>query len=62
MKSIPTATSLPSARNLAARYTASSGYAHYIVMGECTEDRQTYYVATAREVRTLKAAGFEVLE
>jgi len=62
MSSLPTATSLERARTLQQRYTADSGYPHVIVLGECDEDWQTYYVVTAREARRLLAGGYELLE
>lgn len=62
MLSLPTATSLERARSLQLRYSDDSGYMHVIVLGECNEDRQTYYVVTTHEAKRLLADGFELLE
>jgi len=62
MLSLPTATSLERARALQLRYSDDSGYLHVIVLGECDEDRQIYYVVTAREAKRLLTDGFELLE
>ena len=62
MNSYPTATTIQSAKNLQTRYTNDCGYAHYILLGNCTDARQTYYVVTAREAKKLVAAGYERAE
>lgn len=61
MKSIPTATSLQSARTLQARYS-EAGVRHYILLGDCDQDRQTYFVATRWEAKKLMAAGYELAD
>lgn len=62
LKNIPTFTNLKTAQEKAALWQYNLRRRHYIVMGECTEDRQEFYVATVKEAKKLIEAGFEVLE
>lgn len=61
-RSLPRAHTLAGAQRLRIRYTEDTGYGHHVVLGDCTEDRQTYYIGTRRELRPLIEAGYELLE
>lgn len=57
----PRAFTMAGALSLKDRYSSGRGGRHVIVLGDCIEDREEYFVVTPGEARRLVEAGYELM-